>query len=123
MANDPDAQHKESTENIAVPPIPKETAGAVAGAALGSMMGPAAAVVGGIVGAMAGKAAGEGLAGGLFRFRKISGLVSEIFETGLLVQRQRIVNRCLNFVIGQVLAQFVPSCRADYVLMINVVIR
>ena len=44
MADDIDAQHKESTENIEVPPIPKETAGAVAGAALGSMMGPAGAV-------------------------------------------------------------------------------
>src|SRR5258708_1921289 len=52
--DDPNAQ-----ENIDIPPIPKETAGAVAGAALGSMMGPAGAIVGGIVGAMAGKAASE----------------------------------------------------------------
>ncbi len=54
MPDDPNAQ-----ENIEIPPIPKETAGAVAGAALGSMVGPAGAVVGGIVGAMAGKAASE----------------------------------------------------------------
>jgi len=54
MADDPNAQ-----ENIEIPPIPKETAGAVAGAALGSMVGPAGAVVGGIVGAIAGKAASE----------------------------------------------------------------
>src|ERR1700731_1265814 len=60
MAGEPDAQHKESSENIEVPPIPKETAGAVAGAALGSMMGPAGAVGGGNVEALAGKAAGEG---------------------------------------------------------------
>jgi hypothetical protein len=60
MPDDSDAQHKERSENIKVPPIPKETAGAVAGAALGSVIGPAGAVVGGIVGAIAGKAAGEG---------------------------------------------------------------
>src|SRR5579864_1750025 len=55
MADDQNTQ-----ENINVPPIPKETAGAVAGAALGSMIGPAGAVVGGVVGAIAGKAAAEG---------------------------------------------------------------
>ena len=54
------AENSTVEENIEVPPIHKETAGAVAGAALGSMMGPAGAVVGGIVGAIAGKAAGEG---------------------------------------------------------------
>src|SRR5689334_2777495 len=48
------AENSNAEENIEVPPIPKETAGAVAGAALGSMMGPAGAVVGGIVGVMAG---------------------------------------------------------------------
>jgi len=36
MANESHAQHQ---EDIEVPPIPKETAGAVAGAALGSVMG------------------------------------------------------------------------------------
>jgi hypothetical protein len=46
-------------ENIDIPPIPKETAGAVAGALVGSMMGPVGTVVGGIAGAMAGKAASE----------------------------------------------------------------
>jgi hypothetical protein len=54
MPDDPNAN-----ENIDIPPIPKETAGAVAGAALGSMMGPAGAIVGGIAGAIAGKAASE----------------------------------------------------------------
>src|SRR5438552_3935600 len=54
MGSDQNAQ-----ENIEVPPIPKESAAAVAGAALGSMVGPAGAVVGGIVGAMAGKAASK----------------------------------------------------------------
>src|ERR1700736_2317622 len=60
MADEPSAENSNAEENIEVPPIPKETAGAVAGAALGSMMGPAGAVVGGIVGALAGKAASEG---------------------------------------------------------------
>jgi len=47
-------------ENIEIPPIPKETAGAVTGAVIGSMIGPVGTVVGGIAGAIAGKAAGEG---------------------------------------------------------------
>ncbi len=47
-------------ENIEIPPIPKETAGAVTGAVIGSMIGPVGTVVGGIAGALAGKAAGEG---------------------------------------------------------------
>jgi hypothetical protein len=46
-----------SSEDIQVPPIPKQTAGAVAGAAIGSIAGPVGAVVGGVVGALAGKAA------------------------------------------------------------------
>ena len=46
-----------SSEDIQVPPIPKETAGAVTGAAIGSIAGPIGAVVGGVVGALAGKAA------------------------------------------------------------------
>src|SRR5947209_20223759 len=47
-------------ENIEIPPIPKETAGAVTGAVIGSMIGPVGTVIGGIAGAIAGKAAGEG---------------------------------------------------------------
>jgi hypothetical protein len=46
-----------SSKNIEIPPIPKQTAGAVAGAAAGSIAGPIGAVVGGVVGAIAGKAA------------------------------------------------------------------
>jgi hypothetical protein len=46
-----------ASENIQVPPIPKQTAGAVTGAAIGSIAGPVGAVVGGVVGALAGKAA------------------------------------------------------------------
>ena len=46
-----------SSEDIQVPPIPKQTAGAVTGAAIGSIAGPVGAVVGGVVGALAGKAA------------------------------------------------------------------
>jgi hypothetical protein len=60
MPDSPDAQEKESSqpsENIEIPPIPKQTAGAVAGAAVGSIAGPIGAVVGGVVGAVAGKAA------------------------------------------------------------------
>src|SRR4029450_3619415 len=49
-----------SSEDIQVPPIPKQTAGAVAGAAIGSIAGPVGAVVGGVVGALAGKAATSG---------------------------------------------------------------
>src|SRR5213076_3370173 len=55
MPDDTNAQ-----ENIEIPPIPKETAGAVTGAVIGSMIGPVGTVVGGIAGALAGKAAGEG---------------------------------------------------------------
>ena len=55
MPDDTNAQ-----ENIEIPPIPKETAGAVTGAVIGSMIGPVGTVVGGIAGAIAGKAAGEG---------------------------------------------------------------
>ena len=50
----------DAEENIEIPPIPKETAGAVTGAVIGSMIGPVGTVVGGIAGAMAGKAASEG---------------------------------------------------------------
>ena len=46
--------------DIRVPPIPKQTAGAVTGAAIGSIAGPVGAVVGGVVGALAGKAASSG---------------------------------------------------------------
>jgi hypothetical protein len=49
-----------SSENIQVPPIPKQTAGAVTGAAIGSIAGPAGAVVGGVIGAVVGKAAADG---------------------------------------------------------------
>src|SRR5215475_15044923 len=45
-----------ASENIQVPPIPKQTAGAVAGAAVGSIAGPIGAIVGGVAGALAGKA-------------------------------------------------------------------
>src|SRR5438046_8628325 len=55
MPDDTNAQ-----ENIEIPPIPKETAGAVTGAVSGMMIGPGGTVVGGIAGALAGKAAGEG---------------------------------------------------------------
>ena len=47
----------QSSENIEIPPIPKQTAGAVAGAAVGSIAGPIGAIVGGVAGALAGKAA------------------------------------------------------------------
>ena len=63
MADDLDARQNESppaAQNIEIPPIPKETAGAVAGAALGSVAGPAGAVIGGLDGALAGKAAATG---------------------------------------------------------------
>ena len=53
-----DRQHEEtsqSSENIEIPPIPKQTAGAVAGAAIGSIAGPIGAIVGGVAGALAGK--------------------------------------------------------------------
>ncbi len=49
-----------SSEDIQVPPIPKQTAGAVTGAAIGSIAGPAGAVVGGVIGAVMGKAAAGG---------------------------------------------------------------
>ena len=60
MPNNPNAKkedNSQSSKNIQIPPIPKQTAGAVAGAAAGSIAGPIGAVVGGVVGAVAGKAA------------------------------------------------------------------
>jgi hypothetical protein len=48
-----------SSEDIQVPPIPKQTAGAVTGAAIGSIAGPTGAVVGGVIGALVGKAAAD----------------------------------------------------------------
>ena len=44
---DQDAQENQSSEEIQIPAIPKQTAGAVAGAAIGSIAGPIGAVVGG----------------------------------------------------------------------------
>ena len=49
-----------SSEDIQVPPIPKQTAGAVTGAAIGSIAGPTGAVVGGVIGALVGKASADG---------------------------------------------------------------
>src|ERR1700730_2121133 len=49
-----------SSEDIQVPPIPKQTAGAVTGAAIGSIAGPTGALVGGVIGAVVGKAAADG---------------------------------------------------------------
>ena len=49
-----------SSEDIQVPPIPKQTAGAVTGAAIGSIAGPTGAVIGGVIGAVVGKAAADG---------------------------------------------------------------
>ena len=66
-----DRQNEEtsrSSENIEIPPIPKQTAGAVAGAPIGSVAGPIGAIVGGVAGALAGKTTekgrGVGQAGG-----------------------------------------------------------
>jgi hypothetical protein len=52
----------QSSENIEIPSIPKQTAGAVAGAAVGSIAGPIGAIVGGVAGAIAGKRAKGGRA-------------------------------------------------------------
>jgi hypothetical protein len=49
-----------SSEDIQVPPIPKQTAGAATGGAIGSIAGPAGAVGGGVIGAVVGKAAAGG---------------------------------------------------------------
>ena len=62
MSNHPNPEKKkssQSSEEIQVRPIPKQTAGAVTGAAIGSVAGPIGAVVGGVVGAVAGSAAGR----------------------------------------------------------------
>jgi hypothetical protein len=53
-------ENSQSSKNIQIPPIRKQTAGAVAGAAAGSIAGPIGAVVGGVVGAAVGKAAEKG---------------------------------------------------------------
>jgi hypothetical protein len=48
-----------SSEDIQVPPIPKQTTGAITGAAIGSIAGPTGALVGGVIGAVVGKAAAD----------------------------------------------------------------
>jgi hypothetical protein len=53
-------ENSQSSKNIQIPPIRKQTAAAVAGAAAGSIAGPIGAVVGGVVGAAVGKAAEKG---------------------------------------------------------------
>jgi hypothetical protein len=63
MPNHPKPEKKKSppsSEDIQVPPIPKQTAGAVTGAAIGSIAGPTGAVVGGVIGALVGKASADG---------------------------------------------------------------
>jgi hypothetical protein len=63
MPNHPKPEKKKSppsSEDIQVPPIPKQTAGAVTGAAIGSIAGPTGAVVGGVIGALVGGAAADG---------------------------------------------------------------
>lgn len=53
-------ENSQSSKNIQIPPIRKQTAGAVTGAAAGSLAGPIGAVVGGVVGAVVGTAAEKG---------------------------------------------------------------
>jgi phage tail tape-measure protein len=53
----PEKKSPPTSKDFQIPPIPKQTAGAVTGAAVGSIAGPVGAVVGGVVGALAGKAA------------------------------------------------------------------
>ena len=63
MPDHPNPEKKkslQSSDDIQVPPIPKQTAGAVTGAAIGSIAGPAGALVGGVIGAVVGKAAADG---------------------------------------------------------------
>ena len=63
MPDHPNPEKKkslQSSDDIQVPPIPKQTAGALTGAAIGSIAGPAGAVVGGVIGAVVGKAAADG---------------------------------------------------------------
>jgi len=62
MPNHPKPEKKSppSSKDFQVPPIPKQTAGAVTGAAIGSIAGPTGAVVGGVIGALVGKAAADG---------------------------------------------------------------
>ena len=55
----PEKKSPPSSKDLQVPPIPKQTAGAVTGAAIGSIVGPTGAVVGGVVGALVGKAASD----------------------------------------------------------------
>jgi hypothetical protein len=48
-----------SSEDIQVPPIPKQIAGAITGAAIGSIAGTTGALVGGMICVVVGKAAAE----------------------------------------------------------------
>src|SRR2546423_14977723 len=61
MADQDNQQSNESSssssENIQIPPISKEAAGAAAGAVVGSVAGPVGAGIGGVVGAAGGRRA------------------------------------------------------------------
>jgi hypothetical protein len=61
MPNHPKPEKKSlaSSKDFQVPPIPKQTAGAVTRAAIGSVAGPPGAVVGGVIGALVGKSRGR----------------------------------------------------------------
>ena len=48
----PEKKSPPTSKDFQIPPIPKQTAGAVTGAAVGSIAGPVGAVVGGVVGAL-----------------------------------------------------------------------
>src|SRR5438094_7251700 len=56
------------------------------------------------------------------RFREVSRFVTEIFETRLFVQRERIVNRRFHFALRKMFAQLVTLRRANHVLVINVMV-
>jgi hypothetical protein len=56
----PEKKSPPSSKDFQIPPIPKQTAGAVTGAAIRSIAGPTGAVVGGVIGALVGKAAADG---------------------------------------------------------------
>ena len=50
--NNQSSESAQSSENITLPPISKQTAGAATGAIIGAVAGPVGAVVGGVLGAL-----------------------------------------------------------------------
>ncbi len=63
------------------------------------------------------KRQGQDFGGGALGLGKIAGLVAEVFERGLQVQRDRVVDFAADFELGEAIAEGVAARGADDVLV------